>query len=1039
MSGEAGEARGPIRAFLIADVRGYTLFTQERGDEAAAKLAARFAEVVRESTERRGGDLLELRGDEALVVFDSPRQAIRAAVELQERFVEETLADPSIPLTVGIGLDAGEAVPVEGGYRGGALNLAARLCGEARAGECLASQELVHLARTVESVRYADRGSLSLKGLPQPIRVIRLLPEEGDPAQRLAPVVRVPAPGPRRGAGPVRWLRDHPLVAAALAVAVVAAVTVPLVFGAGSVTVGRDAVGVLDLESGDLAETVALEGRPGAVAAGEGAVWVALPDEATVVRIDPRTTAVVDTIPVEADPAAVAVGAGSVWVANAGAATISRISPETNTVVQTLDAPSAPAGLAVGSGSLWVTSTIDDSVSRFDVDEGRLEKTIAVGDRPAGIAVGDGDVWVANSASGSVSRIDVDSGAEAATIDVGNGPVGVALGGSVWVSNTIDGTVSRIDPASNVVTATISVGEEPARITIAGGAIWVANELDGTLSELDPRSTSADSVPLGSEVAGAAATGGALWVGVRAPDSVHRGGTLTVAVAEGVDSVDPAVAYSSASWNLLTMTNDGLVGFKSAGGLEGTSLVPNLATSLPTPTDRGKTYTFQLRQGIRYSTGEPVRPQDFRRAIERNFTVGLPNEAPPYYTNVLGADACQEAPTCDLSEGIVADAASNTVTFRLRAPDPEFLYKLAMPFAFAVPEGTPDREVSDGVPATGGYRIAALSSSELRLERNPMFEEWSAAASPAGYPDRIVWRFDLTPEESIDQVVAGDIDLTFDSPDLGDTAALQARYPGQVHAYPAAQAWFMSLDMTSPPFDDIRVRQALNLALDRDRLTELTGGLGTPTCQILPPNYPGYQPYCPYTEHPSPDGSWEAPDLVEAQRLVEASGTEGTSITVWSSPLLVSGAGKGVGAHVTDVLDQLGYRARLKVVGNFDRYAAATFGGQEDVQIFLAGWFADYPEESGFLPLQFGCGAGGNFSGFCDPEIDRKMERAQRLQLTDRARARALWVEVEREVVDQAPVVPLVNIPIVQVVSERVGNYQAHPQWIVLVDQLWVR
>src|SRR5437660_82349 len=117
-----------IKTFLIADVRGYTRFTQERGDEVAARLATRFAELAREAIESAGGTLVELRGDEALAVFDSARQALRAASALQERFVTETVTDPSLPLAVGIGLDAGEAVPVDGGYRGGALNLAARLC-----------------------------------------------------------------------------------------------------------------------------------------------------------------------------------------------------------------------------------------------------------------------------------------------------------------------------------------------------------------------------------------------------------------------------------------------------------------------------------------------------------------------------------------------------------------------------------------------------------------------------------------------------------------------------------------------------------------------------------------------------------------------------------------------------------------------------------------------------------------------------------------------------------------------------------------------
>jgi class 3 adenylate cyclase len=153
-----GAEQAQIRTFLIADVRGYTLFTQERGDEAAAKLAARFADIAREIVEARGGTLLELRGDEALCVFASTREAIRAAVDLQQRFVQETLDQPELPLTVGIGLDAGEAVPVQGGYRGAALNLAARLCGQARAGEILATREVTHLARRIEGARYEERG-----------------------------------------------------------------------------------------------------------------------------------------------------------------------------------------------------------------------------------------------------------------------------------------------------------------------------------------------------------------------------------------------------------------------------------------------------------------------------------------------------------------------------------------------------------------------------------------------------------------------------------------------------------------------------------------------------------------------------------------------------------------------------------------------------------------------------------------------------------------------------------------------------------------
>ena len=175
-----------LRTFLIADIRGYTTFTHERGDEAAAALAMRFAGIVREIVESDGGSVVELRGDEALAVFSSARQAIGAGTRLQARLVEETVVDPSLPLAVGVGLDAGEAVAVEGGFRGGALNRAARLCAGAGPGEVLASQEVVHLAGRVDGIVQIDRGDVSLKGLADPVRVIALVPEGWDPAQDLA-------------------------------------------------------------------------------------------------------------------------------------------------------------------------------------------------------------------------------------------------------------------------------------------------------------------------------------------------------------------------------------------------------------------------------------------------------------------------------------------------------------------------------------------------------------------------------------------------------------------------------------------------------------------------------------------------------------------------------------------------------------------------------------------------------------------------------------------------------------------------------------
>jgi WD40 repeat protein/DNA-binding SARP family transcriptional activator len=197
----ATEAAPALNIFLIADIRGYTTFTHVKGDEAAAALSTHFADLTEQVVGDAGGSLVELRGDEALVAFTSARQAIRAATDLQSRFVEETVRDPSLPLAVGIGLDAGEAVAVGGGFRGGALNLAARLCSVAGPGEILSTREVVHLARRVDGVTQIDRGSATFKGLTEPVGVIELRREGWDPALDLA-FQRALGPGAQRPTAP---------------------------------------------------------------------------------------------------------------------------------------------------------------------------------------------------------------------------------------------------------------------------------------------------------------------------------------------------------------------------------------------------------------------------------------------------------------------------------------------------------------------------------------------------------------------------------------------------------------------------------------------------------------------------------------------------------------------------------------------------------------------------------------------------------------------------------------------------------------------
>jgi class 3 adenylate cyclase len=173
------DAQTGVRTFLIADVRGYSRLTEEYGDEAAARLAAQFADVVGEEVDAHGGGLIEIRGDEALAVFTSARQAIRAGVDLQARFEEED-SGSDLPLRVGIGIESGEAVKLEdGSFRGAALNVAARLCGRANGGEVLVSAGTSRLAGRLTGLQYVDQGKVRLKNIAEPIQIFKVYSELG--------------------------------------------------------------------------------------------------------------------------------------------------------------------------------------------------------------------------------------------------------------------------------------------------------------------------------------------------------------------------------------------------------------------------------------------------------------------------------------------------------------------------------------------------------------------------------------------------------------------------------------------------------------------------------------------------------------------------------------------------------------------------------------------------------------------------------------------------------------------------------------------
>jgi peptide/nickel transport system substrate-binding protein len=879
---------------------------------------------------------------------------------------------------------------------------------------------------------------------------------------------------PAQTAAPRYLWRRRRVVVGALA-GMIAAVVIPLFAlggGASRADLGdaSNSVGVLDAGSGEFKDAVKLRAPPTAVAAGLGYVWAASANPDAVYAIDPETNTEYDKIDVESAPGGIAVGGGYVWVTNSLTGTVSQIDPESLSVLPSIDVGNGPTAVAYGDGYVWVANTLDHTVSKIRARDGRFLGTYLAGKDPGAVAVGERAVWVASKSSDTVIKLNPRNGHLLNEIQVGHGPAAITVGlGSVWVANSDDGTVMQIDPDSDSVVDTEKVGANPTGIRIVRGEVWTTNELAGTVSRIDPSTEHPKTVRLGGRPTAVAAADSIVYVALRPVGAAHRGGTLRVALLN-IDplgtTVDPATAFFMGPF--LSLTGDGLFTYRQVEGEAGNELVPDLADDFGRESPDGKTYRFQLRRNVHYSNGKLVRASDVRYTFERILRLAQfgPEWSVNTFRGIRGAKSCKSH-RCDLSAGVVTDDTSRTVTFHLYAPDSDFRYKLALISATIVPAGTPMRPAKRRpVPATGPYRIASFTPNySIRLVRNPRFREWSSAAQPAGFPDEIVAvvpapkQRDAPPlrwqKERIALVERGEADLTSSHGAIPFSSVISAPFRPLVHRYPKPVVFYLAFNTNRPPFNDPKARQAVNYALDRNRVAQLAGGedASQPTCQVLPPNFPAYRRYCPHTRDRRADGSWTAPDLARATRLVAASGTARASVTLWVPRAI---AGMGLGRYLEELLESLGYRVHLRSTftqrvtcsGSPRRcqkmspagaYFDAVRNPGASPQILWSGWAADYPSASSFIEPLFSCRASENFVHACDRGLDRRIRRALMLQQTDPAGANRLWTQLDRAITDKALWVPLYNVYGADLVSKRVGNYRYNPMEGALLSQLWVR
>jgi YVTN family beta-propeller protein len=1021
--------------FLFTDIEGSTSMLKRLRD-AYGEVLAEHERILRAAIEGNGGQVVDTQGDAVFAAFPRARAAVPAAIAAQRALAAHAWPNGET-VRVRMGLHSGEPAIGTDRYVGLGVHRAARISAAAHGGQVLISGATRGLVEDElpDDVRLVDLAEHKLKDIDRPERLFQLavggLPSEFPPLRTdnedAATVALADAVRRRRF---VRGRRAGIALVAGGAL-VIAGVAAFLVVGGSSHAglVNADSIGFID-HSGRVSSQVSVDQAPTSVATGDSAVWAANSAAGTVSRIDPLSHTVRQTIPVGTSPTGIAVGGGGVWVANHDDGTVSWISPQSNAVVKTIRVGAGPTAVAFGFGSVWVTNADDRTLTRIDATSGNVMATIRTNAVGRGIAVGGGSVWVTDEATRSVVQIDPAANAVTSTATVGTGPTGIAYGdGSVWVANALDGTVSRVDATTLTVQATIPVPGGPSAVSFTKGAVWVSAEFGSRVVRIDPRrGIVVGSTAVGNRPEGLAAGDGGVWVAVQASGQGHRGGRLVV-LGDSLDSIDPGLASGTNSIAAIGTAYDGLTTLRRAGGSAGTQLVPDLAAALPLPTDDGRSYTFHLRPGIRYSDGRPLRAVDFRRALERGLELDSPNTAP--FAHLAGAARCALRRRCDLSASVIVSGPS-TLTFRLSAPDTRLFYELAA--LVPVPAGTPLHDVgTKPVPSTGPYAIQSYVPGHLLTTvRNRYFHVWSAAARPDGYPDEIVYRVIRNQDAAVRDVLAGRADILIESVPSARVPSLAARYPSQLHLDSEQATTYVFLNVRHPPFDDVRVRRALNDAIDRKRVAALHGTLlAQPTCQLVPPTVPGYKPYCPYTIAPDASGAWKAPDLAKARALIADSGTRGQTIVVWSFSYFHSES-----QYFVALLRQLGYDARLHYIPDISGYFG-TLLKTPGAQAGFAGWFGSPLAVDMFSTLR--CAFEGNQAHFCDPRIDAQVAKLAKEEPADPAGTTKLAATIDRELTDQAPWVPLFTPRLADLTAARVGNYQYNNGYNVLLDQLWVR
>lgn len=494
------------------------------------------------------------------------------------------------------------------------------------------------------------------------------------------------------------------------------------------------------------------------------------------------------------------------------------------------------------------------------------------------------------------------------------------------------------------------------------------------------------------------------------PDpNAKPGGSITVTYKDDVATLDPAIGYDWQNWSMIKSLFDGMMDYVPGT----TTLRPGLAESYALSED-GLTYTFKLRPGVKFHNGREMTADDVKYSLDRVTNPATQSPGAGFFGSIAGYDAAGDA---GLSGVKVIDPL--TVEITLSRPDATFLHVMALNFASVVPKEAVDAAGDDfgkQPVGTGAYKLAEWTLGQrLVFEKNADY--WRAGVP---YLDSVVFEVGQEPVVALLRLQNGEVDVPGDGIPpakfqevMADPAQVErVVVGGQLHT------GYITLNVTTPPFDKVEVRKAVNMAINKDRIVQIINGRAVPATQPLPPSMPGYTAgYAGY-----------AYDVEGAKALLaEAGVADGFETDLY---VMNTDPNPRIAQAIQQDLAAIGIKANIQSLAQANVIEAGGAGTAPMIWSGGMAWIADFPDPSNFYGPILGCAGavegGWNWSKFCDAALDAKATEADSMadpaKVADRM---ALWSDVYIGVMEQAPWVPVFNEERYTMKSPRMGGEDA--------------